>query len=78
MNEPQDLIEVPTSALVRCPKVQFNLTPAANCSACTSFSGLADRFPASEHLPFARRFLILCRHEPTKRELFELAESEAA
>lgn len=67
-----DEIDVPDSVLIRCPKVEFKLARVAKCSECAEFTGLADRFPGSE-APFARRYLVLCRHEPTKRELQELA-----
>lgn len=67
-----DTIEVPDNVLIRCPKVEFKLARVEGCSACQEFSGLADRFPGSD-APFARRFLVLCRNEPTKRELQELA-----
>lgn len=66
-----DEVVAPDNVLIRCPKVQFNLARISGCKDCSNFKGLADRFPGSQ-LPFARRFLVLCNREPTKRELMEL------
>lgn len=66
-----DMIDVPDTAYVRCPKSAFKLVQVSNCHVCSGFSGLADRFPGAE-MAFAKRFLVLCRYEPMKRELFEI------
>ena len=70
MNE----IDVPDTALVHCPKVEFDLVRAAACASCASFAGLADRFPGADNMPFGKRFLILCHQEPTKRNVMTLNE----
>lgn len=67
-----DMVDVPDNVLIRCPKVEFKLARVAKCSECPEFTGLADRFPGS-NAPFAQRYLVLCRAEPTKRELQEMA-----
>lgn len=67
-----ETIDVPNTVLIRCPKTEFKLTPVADCSQCGSFAGLAARFPG-DAIPFAKNYLVLCRSEPVKRELFEVA-----
>ena len=69
-------IEVPDSVLVRCPLVDFTLRRVASrCPGCPHFHGLADRFPGSNHIPPAKRYLVLCGEPlPVKRELFELED----
>ncbi len=66
-------IEIPGNVLVHCPKVQFNLARMSACVNCEHFSGLEDRFPGSQ-MRFSVRYSVMCRHDPVKRELKELAE----
>jgi len=72
-NESSELIQIPASALVHCPKVDFKLARVGACVGCEHFTGLADRFPGGSH-PFAVRYTVGCVARPTMREIKELAE----
>lgn len=69
-----DEVAVPDGVFVRCPKVGFDLTAVSLCPACEAFRGLADRFPGAVDKPFGQRFLVLCAHEPVKREILTVAK----
>lgn len=66
-----DNINLPDNLLLHCPQVQFKLVRVAYCPGCPHFSGLADRFPDSDK-PFDQRYVVLCRHDPVKREMKEM------
>lgn len=68
-----DTIEIPEGALVACPKVGFDLASVARCADCNVFGGLEDRFPGSK-LPFAKRYLLKCFHEPVRRQMQNLVK----
>lgn len=69
-----DMLEIPDNALIRCPKVKYNLARVSACATCSSFVGLADRFPDNSEIPFAKRYLVQCSEEPVERQLMELTE----
>lgn len=67
-----ETIEIPETARVRCPLVEFKLRLiAAHCPTCPHFKGLGDRFPGSK-LPFDKRYLLLCQGAITNREVYEM------
>ncbi len=69
----EDMIEIPDTALVRCPMVQYDLVPVARCVDCKAFGGLIDRFPGSR-APFVKRYILKCFYEPVQREMFNIAK----
>lgn len=66
-----DNIDLPDNLLLHCPQQQFKLARVAHCPGCDHFSGLADRFPGSDKPP-AQRYMLLCRHDPIRREMMEM------
>lgn len=76
MPQDQDKIEIPNNVLVHCPKVQFRLVRITACVGCQHFGGLGgDRFPDAD-IPFVKRYLVLlCRHDPIRREMLELDDT---
>ncbi len=66
-------VEVPSSALVHCPKVDYKLARVVACVGCEHFEGLEDRFPDSD-VKLYLRFGVKCRHTAITREMKELAE----
>lgn len=72
-NEEQD-VEIPSSALIACPLVGFDMRKVEACASCKLFAGLEDRFPGSKH-PFHKRYLVKCLGEPVRRQVHSLSES---
>lgn len=74
----EDTIEIPESALIACPLVQFRLRKVGDyCPKCEHFRGLADRFPGSNHR-FAMRYAVLCQGKIEPRAMQELETPAAA
>lgn len=67
------MVDIPRTALVRCPKAAGDLTPVQDCVVCPAFAGLGDRFPGSPH-PFRVRYQVRCHAEPINREILILKE----
>jgi hypothetical protein len=68
-------IEIPLSAHVRCPLIEFKLRPvAAHCPGCEHFRGIEQKFIGGK-MAFERRYTVLCHARPQPRELFEVEVS---
>lgn len=69
--ESEELLHIPPSVLVGCPKAAGRLTRLEKCPGCEHFAGLADRFGDGSKQPFAVRYLLSCGH-PRNLPLSEL------
>jgi hypothetical protein len=68
-------IDIPLSAHVRCPLVEFKLRAVAgHCPGCEHFRGLEQKYAGGE-IPFERRYSVLCHARPAARDLFEVEVS---
>lgn len=63
-------VELPDNVFVECPLAGKKLIPIVRCNGCEHYVGLLERFP-DEKIPFAKRFMVGCRH-PFARALFEV------
>ena len=83
MNDEQSLsdIAIPADVYVRCPLVEFQLSPASACDGCTHFHGLTERLRSANTTQqmleadpnlFRKTFAVRCAW-PTDRELSSLA-----
>ena len=67
-SERKAVIEIPNSAVVACPKVDYQLISPLECVDCEFHTGFADRFPGSDKT-FAERYLIGCRGKVEMRQV---------
>lgn len=66
-------VEIPATAVVHCPLVDFKLRQVAKCMDCPKFGGaLQDRFPGAAHLSFTQRYAVPCFDKPVSRQMTEL------
>lgn len=75
-------IAIPAAVYVRCPLVEFQLSPASGCDGCTHFRGLTERLRSANTTQqmleadanlFRKTFAVRCAW-PTDRELSSIAK----
>lgn len=68
--EEKQQVDIPPTALVHCPLVDFKLRSVRKCVECEHFDGLHDRFPGGTHA-FVVGFRVGCKARPVLREMVE-------
>lgn len=71
--EVEDLISIPPTVYVACPKKTGLHTRVDKCPDCPHWAGVGDRFPGAAPMAFSARYTLKCAH-PVNRPMLEIDE----
>lgn len=61
-------IEIPGTAFVPCPAMEFKQTRVARCPQCQHFKGFVDTIPRiAQSVEFTARYRVFCGHAIARR-----------